>query len=454
MIFVSLLATCVLHAILFRGRPLISPISVFFLAYLYYCYFVPVTMEIFQQYDILIVAQPLWVNAPDMNLAAIAGFLGYAGYAITYRLTAPRLSAADDINDANSRSLVALLHAFAMPRLLLIFMILYGIIIAYFFPAELLSVMSGYQFKITTNYENATFSFLMGGLFVLASLIANYFIINGRLYYVYGMAAILFFVIGSFATFSKGPFIYALLCGLCLLHRYGRIPPFPVLAALTVLAVITLVYLIPAFSLYRAQGTVEFIDPRDLTLNMIYSDAAGPFGVMIYAFNGYVHVDGHPLWQSFLLWVPRMIWEGRPIDLSEDFARLIMVNWQPGYGLGFSPIGEGYARFGMFGVPFLMAALAASVAFFERIAARVAPSEARMAIVVTVGGYLSMIIMRNPFSAVFTQGLQLAVPIVVIGIVATYLQARQQAQPHRGTATYPQAVQMIRRGPRADRGGA
>jgi hypothetical protein len=156
--------------------------------------------------------------------------------------------------------------------------------------------------------------------------------------------------------------------------------------------------------------------------------------VLIYAFNGYVHAEGHPIWQSFVIWVPRVFWPDRPLDLSEEFARQIMVGWRAGFGVAFSPLAEAYVRVGLWGTPLFMALFGGLVGLIERLTSRLVPPDARAAVAIAVTGTLALASLRGPLSSVVTQGLQIAIPISLVGIAALYFHRRRLAANPGGPA--------------------
>src|SRR5436853_5944512 len=84
MIFVSLAVASLLQWFLFRRRAIGDPCWVLFLIYIYYAYFVPIAMVLTGEYAIYLVAQPIWVNVPDLTQATLISLLGYVGLATGY----------------------------------------------------------------------------------------------------------------------------------------------------------------------------------------------------------------------------------------------------------------------------------------------------------------------------------------------------------------------------------
>lgn len=77
-------------------------------------------------------------------------------------------------------------------------------------------------------------------------------------------------------------------------------------------------------------------------------DSAGPMAATLYLLDkDEAQTYGMGLLKSVGLLVPRALWPERPMDPSEVFAQKMMVGWQPGMGMGYSPIIEAYMNFGL-----------------------------------------------------------------------------------------------------------
>jgi hypothetical protein len=225
-------------------------------------------------------------------------------------------------------------------------------------------------------------------------------------------------------TYSKVPLIYAALCVFCELHRYRKIPfPFLMLVLIAGSILMTIIF-IPAFSVYRATGEFALAVPSTDSFSIVLSEAASPFTIMHLAVSGYVIVNDYPLWQSFVQWIPHALWPDRPLDLAEGFAREVIANWQVGYGLGFSPFAEAYARLGLVGCSLFMAMMGGVTAVLQSLFARAVPKAMRAPAILTVGGYVSVLVLRGPFSTLITQSLQNWAPVIVVSLVATELVRR------------------------------
>ena len=147
----------------------------------------------------------------------------------------------------------------------------------------------------------------------------------------------------------------AVLAGLCMIYRLGSRNKTVFLVLFLTAAVIGFGIALPMYAVYRGTGelTLDFLKNGDV--ETFYSDPVGPFAATIYILQSHDTqlltnaVTTSPLWSSFILWIPRAIWPDRPLDMSEAFARFVFEHWQPGYGMGFSPMAEGVLRFGDWG---------------------------------------------------------------------------------------------------------
>jgi hypothetical protein len=420
-IYASLLGVLVIHGWLFAKRGLLDPVSVFFLAFLYYSYFAPISMLVYNIYGLDVAGQLSFVTLETINRAAVVFFLGYASYALVYY----HISKRDALADYRLRNeSITLLLSDNYARVLLVFVIAVIGLLSTYFRAELLNATESYEGKISGNYTESGYAFVMNTAFTLLSLVFNYLILNVKRHNITALVGIGAFLILSLATFSKVPLIYAALCVFCALHRYRRIPFSLMMALLIVGSILTTLIFMPAFSIYRGSGEFALSLPSLDSFSLVLGEAASPFTIVHLALNGYVSVQGHPLWQSFVLWIPRAIWPDRPIDLAESFAREVIANWQVGFGLGFSPFAEGYARLGLIGGSLFMGMIGGVTALMQSLFSRAVPEAMRAPAILTIGGFVSVLVLRGPFSGLITQSLQNWAPVIVISLIASELARR------------------------------
>jgi hypothetical protein len=421
LIYASLIGVFLIHIVLFAKRGLLDPISVFFLAFLYYSYLAPISMLLFGFYGLDVAGQSSWVTLESINRAALVFFMGYLGYAIAYF----QFSKSVDVTHYKLRNeSVTLLLKDQYARILLIFVVIVITVISTYFRKELLDATESYAGKISGNYEAAGYAFMVNAASTLLSLVFNYLILNVRRHSIMTAIGIVVFGLLTLLTYSKVPLIYAALCVFCELHRYRKIPfPFLMLVLIAGSILMTIIF-IPAFSVYRATGEFALAVPSTDSFSIVLSEAASPFTIMHLAVSGYVIVNDYPLWQSFVQWIPHALWPDRPLDLAEGFAREVIANWQVGYGLGFSPFAEAYARLGLVGCSLFMAMMGGVTAVLQSLFARAVPKAMRAPAILTVGGYVSVLVLRGPFSTLITQSLQNWAPVIVVSLVATELVRR------------------------------
>lgn len=415
MIYASFFFVVFLHMRLFVKRGLLDPVTIFFLAYLYYLYLAPISMIAFDIYGVDVAGQTSYVPLSTINRAAVLLALGYAGYAFGYYFASKGTGFSSyQLNNHTLGFLVKDNYA----RVMLIFISVIILVLTTYFRQELIQSTESYEGKIAGNYASSSYAFIANSAMAILSLIVNYLILNIRRYILMTVGGVFLFILLSIGTYSKAPLIFSALCALCCVHRFRLIPYPVIIAGLIVGAVVMTMFFMPAFSIYRASGTFELRVPNIDSFALILSEAVGPFTIVHLALDGYVAVDGYPLWQSFVLWIPRALWVDRPLDLAEGFARMVIANWQIGFGLGFSPVAEAYARVGMIGSSLFMAMMGAVTALLQSTFARAVPPAMRVPAILTAGGYVSVLALRNPFSALITQTLQNWAPIVIVSLLA------------------------------------
>ena len=421
MIYISLAGVILVHIYLFSNRGLLDPVSVFFLAFLYYSYLAPISMSIYGQYDVQLLGQVNWITQDTIDKSAILYFIGYMAYALAYYTLSK--------ND-NFESYVVQNNAFnfllkdSYARIILVFVSVTIGIITIFFRDDLLASTESYEGKIAGNYTASGYAFLINSALTLLSLLSNYLILNLRRHTLAAFLFIVMFCVIAVLTFSKAPFIYAALCAFCSLYRYKRVPFWVTLSVLVAGTLISTVFFIPAFSIYRGSGEFILAVPDADALSLVLSEASGPFAIMHLALNGYVSVDDHPLWHSFVLWAPRALWADRPLDIAEGFAQQVIVGWQAGFGLGFSPFAEGFARYGTAGSALFMAMVGSVTALLQTALSRFVPKPVRIPTMLTIGGIVSVLVLRGAFSGLITQGIQNWVPVIIVSAIAAEISRR------------------------------
>lgn len=218
--------------------------------------------------------------------------------------------------------------------------------------------------------------------------------------------------IWSFLTFSKEPMVFG---GLILLAGANRAFPNQqnsILIATLFAMALALTFLIPAFSFYRATGVVTFVDVRLYPVSFVFSDANGPFSTIVLAVKQGSSIELNSLFESFALWVPKAIWADRPLDAAETFAREMMADWRPGYGLGFSPFAEGILRFGWLS-PILLFIAGITVSALQRMTVALALPSLVPSFLLINQGYILFSFHRGAFSAVIMAVFQFWLPFIL-----------------------------------------
>lgn len=409
MIIISLLISIY---IFMKSKPknvLIDPLTLFFISLLYYGYFIPVCMYLFSDYYIPFMEDGLFVYDYDINVISFILPLGYMAFILGYRLFTSKDYVDNLYNYARNASENP--NDFSVPALILLTSTFITILVV-FFSSDIAAVLSGYDGKIQARAEGSLFAFFYNLLLYSSVSLMVWKTLFGKESIKIGSISAVFLVIWSLLTFSKEPIVYSgiVLFAMCARNFSGF--QSRIVGVSLVVSVLILVFVIPSFSSYRNTGKLEFINPKDFSLPFLFSDASGPFSALVLAIQRGNVVILEPLWQSLTLWVPRVIWPTRPLDAAESFARAIMQNWQPGYGLGFSPFAEAQLRFGTILSPILLFLSGLSISGLQKYTLkRVAPSIALSAMLV-VHGYLLFTFMRGTFSGIFTGILQFWLPFL------------------------------------------
>lgn len=428
MIYISLIYVMIIHSKLFGRRGFLEPVSVFFLAFLYYSYLAPIVMLNFDYFSFDLSGVTNYVSIDSIEKSSILFAIGYTGFALSYFLCTFK-SKNIEYKTGNNKLKAIISDRYTVILLVFVFMVL--LLLSTVFRGQLLASTQSYEGKISGNYNNSVYAFLVNIALTLLSLIYNYIILQTRRVYLITTFGVFLFFALAVATYSKAPMIYSALCVFCALHRLHRIPNTVLLFGIIIGAVVMSIFFIPMFSIYRATGELTLQQLNGQGVGLMISEASGPFTIVHLALNGYVKADGHPIWQSFALWIPRAIWPDRPLDIAEAFAQQVIANWQAGFGLGFSPFAEGYARMGFFGCFFFMALIGAMMALINRLFASFLEEKLRIPATLTIGGIISVLVLRGALSGLITQSLQNWLPVVVISLVATRL-AKPRSRKHSG----------------------
>jgi hypothetical protein len=383
-------------------------------------------MVVFNDYLLPFQSYGLAVTDDDINRVSILLFLGYLAFAIGFRLVASREYTDQTIQSAGGLGGGVDISSQRFLGILAACLFAFCIV---FFSTQLLAIFSGYEGKIEARYESSAFS-LFYNLFLISFVAYGTTNILFRQNYAHFAMAMLLALVGlSLLTFSKEPMVYA---ALILLSVGSRIAPskqsFTLLVSIGV-AGLLLIFAVPTFSVYRSTGALTFQDPSEVPLAYLFSDASGPFSSIILAVRDQANLNLGPLLESFLLWIPRSIWAGRPLDAAEEYARGVMTNWQPGFGLGFSPFAEAKIRFGLILSPALLFMAGLFMATIQRVAAKRIPVGMVPGLILVIQGYTLFTAHRGAFSGLITAMAQFWVPFLAIFVMVKYA---QKPSPHFG----------------------
>jgi hypothetical protein len=415
--FVSLIATIVVF-IIFRSRknPLLDPYTIFFLAYLYYCYYIPVLMILSGFYEV----GELGVFVTDQNLKSLSYlyFFSFLFFSATYRgldhLMAKRfLPEPAPFNPALERRTVRMQQLVLAAGVAAIF----GLAVIVF-PSEVAAIRADYGNKIYTVYTNSTFAAIQNfWLSLLGVAVAHALLYTPRPVKIFIMTAVAMCVL-SFATYSKTPFIFILFLGFVMFYRVARNFQLPAVALFVGGFMLALVTVVPSFSQYRATGIIELVNFADMNVQQTFSDARGPLFTTILSLNYANAPQIPPLSYSWILWLPRFIWSSRPYDVAEAFAQANMPGWQPGFGYGMSPITEGILRFDSFFAPLIFIFFAVTIVLQRHLLLSLLNERLRPAADMVAFGQLMFFTNRGPLSALMTSTLQFWLPFLLMLFLA------------------------------------
>jgi hypothetical protein len=411
--FISLAATIAVF-IIFRSRKslLVDPYTVFFIAWLYYSYYIPVLMILSGYYDLGDMA--IYVTEKDLSSLAQLYFWSFLMFTLAYRgleqiLSKKILIAPQAIDGALHRrilrkqqlGLVAGVAGVAAVTMIL-------------FPGEMAAVRMDYANKIYTIYNNSVFAaFQSFWVSLVGVAVAHTIMYSDRpvrifILAVLGMCAL------SFTTYSKTPLIFIFFFGLIVSHRVAGKIQLPVITLFILAFMGALVTIVPSFSQYRATGLIEFVNFADMNVQQTYSDARGPLFTTLLSLN-YANLSAiPPLAFSWILWIPRFIWPSRPYDVAEAFAQANMPGWQPGFGYGMSPLTEGIMRFDVFFAPAMFLFFGATVVLLRMLFLSLLNERLRPAVDIAFFGQLLFLLNRSPLSGIMTFTLQFWLPFLLI----------------------------------------
>lgn len=410
MIFVSLIACGVVFWLANRRNMILAdPYVIFSISFLYYQFMIPISMTVLGDYQTYTVGYRVSVTPAIMNMLSFTLFAGFAAFTLGYKVVGSQLSDRvwnpSALERSDARDDIKYLTGFAGVLLLSV---------VFLYREELVTLFSGYKGKIDVGYTASTFSWLFKEVILIGAVVLNHAILRGRRPITFTGLSILGFLLLSVASSGKDGMVFAMLSGVCCLVRIAPRRQWLGLALLLIGSFISLLYLVPIYAVYRGSGGIVLDAGQLGGADIIYSDAIGPFVVLITLMYGAVSLPAHSIFVSPFLWIPRGIWNDRPLDMAEGFAREIMTGWQPGMGMGYSPVAEGYQRYGLLFGPVVLFLTGLIFALLQTGFLRVSRPGLRLTLYVTISGYIAFFINRGAMSGVVTQSLQFWLPIVAV----------------------------------------
>lgn len=236
----------------------------------------------------------------------------------------------------------------------LILFMLSGAILFTFFRDSLLSSSSSYAGNFTETYNNPIYAYLKEIFISSTAILILMMTIKRSWYLLIAMMLSVTLIIFGITTSDKDPLLLtALAWGIYFFLFLTKIRFQKTITYLLLL--IILVVLIPSlsllFALNRSGDIAEF--KNQLEINGIYKnfDATGPLVSLVETLEKpNVNIEyGKTYYWGFVGWIPKSVWPGRPLDLSESYAKEKLADWQPGQGLGYSLLTEAYINFGVSG---------------------------------------------------------------------------------------------------------
>lgn len=290
-----------------------------------------------------------------------------------------------------------------------------------FYRGELLSTGTSYSNAYLVRGSSSVFSFLTKFTILVFVLGGAFLILNqSKILKASGYGLIFSCLIWGIYSFDKDPILIAALGIMApfLINRsFNRYPLYKVILVFMILILI-IPLLSSIFSLYRGNAIQDvFAKIKDRGVYLRF-DSAGPFVSIIYClFESPEKKLGLSYINSLVSWIPKFIWENRPLDLSLSFAQINIKGWMPGMGLGFSLLAESYANFGPLGplIQYLFLGFSWGLLWkgFFRFALVNQKQEIKIFYAV-FGNYLLLTMHRAPVSGIVVQIMQFAIPLLIL----------------------------------------
>lgn len=286
-----------------------------------------------------------------------------------------------------------------------------------------------YTGNVELAYSNAIFSWIAFFAPILLAISAGHLLLKSFRWRYAVLAALILLVCFSLGvlTSSKDPMVIAFLGLLVPIHgkRDKRVKHFWVE---TVCLLLLTASLIPIYGQFRGYNrvTAEIVSPE--VLGFTVGDQYGPMVSLQDIVQrrewelrfGLTYLDVIPLL------IPKAVWQNRPLDLSESFAREIMQKWSGGEGCGFSMMAESIVNFGYCGCIIQYLLFGFLWGYCWKWVCRLSNPYYFNLIYRTAGLYLLVLAHRGPMAAVFKSLLQMTVPLILIYSLDVLLKRRKR----------------------------
>lgn len=425
--------------LIFREKrtAVLDPYTVVYISLVYYTFYVPLIMVVTGDSRLPFLESFLRVSVHDRNVVSSVVALGYFAFSLGYR-SVPAIVWRVRVPLAKrplfeKRNVQAAMRDGRESELLLTVMVITcGAILLCFFPSKIIQLTTSYAMKIETKYDSSVFSLLLLLFQAVLNVFFNQRILASSKFLLWlGLSQVSFIVL-AFSIFSKDPLIFSGLSVMCGMYRLFPRHQLSVVVASIGGLFLVLLFLVPTFSSYRATGMVEFVNPAGSDPMLLYSDARGPYATLVLAAGREIYVAVNPLWETFVLWIPKWVWPDRPLDASEAFAVATMPGWRPGFGVGFSPFAEAVLRFGLLLSPLLLFLIGVFMAALEWLFSLAMHRGIWRAAFFTMQGYIAFSLLRTPFSGLITTMLQLWIPFLLLStVIAVVFRIRLPRYPAR-----------------------
>lgn len=362
----------------------------------------------------------------------LLGLIGYSAFSITYILclSNQHKSSEIELGIAGSGGQSARFAAVAAAGISL------ALLVALFAPN--LVAAANYEQNVAQSFGNTGYAATLRLTFYSTALLGVILLASSRrIDVIFGSFVAAGLSIWAVYSNDKDGLIFAGLCvGGLYLKRMERLRS-PMVLLVGLLSVVAASGLgVVAFSLNRAgvnKSVMEQVESNGLFAG---SEAPGPMYSVAVRLGDYLRGEldydlGSSILMSFVQWIPRGIWPGRPGDVADTFAREVMSGYSAGRGFGFSPIAEGLQAGGPFGVIVQFCVAAWVFAFVRKLSVRSTDSgidALSYMFFYLSSSYIAFLCFRGSMSTVVTGFFQAVVILIGLRILATFLTAKEGAR--------------------------